>query len=155
MTLHDDLVLTGQSPADPDITGRTTVLVTQPLTPVITPALSPPPGAGLATLSLVRLLGPVTGQTAGVAALQQVLAGERTDWGLLTAGEERGVTTGQGASDELSAGDGVVSHIAGDSDSVTTLQLHLPGLLAPGGTEGVTGPGAGVELPGAELLTGG
>ena len=64
---------------------------------MVTPAVSPPPRAGVATLSLVRLVGPVTGQTAGVAALQLVLTGQWTGgrWVLsLTAGEGGGVTTG-------------------------------------------------------------
>ena len=78
VALHVDLVVTGQTPADSQVTGRPTVLVAQPLTPVISSAPSPPPGAGLPTLGLVGLLGPVTGQTAGVAALQLVLTGQWT-----------------------------------------------------------------------------
>ena len=154
MTLDVCLVLTLECPGDQDLTGRTTVLVAQPLTPVITSALWPPPGAGLAALSLVRQVGPVTRETAGVAALQLVLAGQRTDWCLLTAGEERRVTTGEVDSGELSAGDRVVPDIAGHSEGVTTVQLHLPPLLTPGSTQRVTGPGTAVQLGGTELLTG-
>ena len=97
----------------------------------------------------------MTGQTAGMAALQLMLARQGADWCLLTAGQGGGVTTGEEESDELSAGDGAVPDIAGHRDGVTTLQLQLPGLLAPGGTQGVTGPGAAVQLGGTERLTGG
>ena len=56
VALHGCLVLTLECPGDQNIAGWTTVLVAQPPTPVLTLTLSPPPGAGLATLSLVRLV---------------------------------------------------------------------------------------------------
>ena len=78
MALHTGLVMTGQGPGDHHVTGRSTVLVARPLTPVVSPTLRPPLGTGLTALGLVGLLLAVTGQTAGVTALQGVLAGQRT-----------------------------------------------------------------------------
>ena len=158
MALHTGLVMTGQGPGDHHITRRSTVLVAGSLTPVVSPTLGPPPATGLAALGLVGLLVAVTGQTAGVTALQRVLTGERTGGrhllSRLTAGEGSGVTTGEEDSNELRAGDCVVPHIAGHSGGVTTLQLQLSPLLAPQTTQRVTGPRAAVELVGAHLLTG-
>ena len=158
MALHTGLVMTGQGPGDHHVTGRPTVLVARPLTPVVSPTLRPPLGTGLTALGLVGLLLAVTGQTAGVTALQGVLAGQRTG-GLqllsgLTAGEDSGVTTGQEDSEGLRAGDCVVPHIAGHCGAVATVQLQLSPFLTSQTTQRVTGPRAAVELVGAHLLTG-